>query len=326
MAGQGSSDWRRGGWWRSSGGWWRESGSWGDSAWWDDCRDGTAEPRAGSAHPTHRRGDARGGDAKPGTGGDRPTQHRRRNRGAKAEGRSARGTAEGWLLDVSGGPWTSRLPEDAPPDDPAHPPYRVWVHAGCSAVGSYAWEWMRQAVWQLDCKISTRKARSWTRPPIPWVIAVRGRSAAMALEAALDVLVCEYPDYVSPEDVQPDPLTQALLAEWQATRTARGEQTAAPQAQTAKLESEAASVSGSPPPHCRRRWDELSDSSSGSPPPRCRRRRGELSDSSSEDSGPSAPPGDFDLGPGRDAGAEGRPCGTPRPAAVAVAADAAPRR
>ena len=30
--------------------------------------------------------------------------------------------------------------------------------------------------------------------------------------------------------------------------------------------------------------------------------------------------------PGRDARAEGRPCGTPRPAAVAVAADAAPRR
>ena len=148
---------------------------------------------------------------------------------------------------------------------------------------------MRQAVWQLDCKISMRKARSWTKgPPIPWAITVRGPSAAMALEAALDTLVGEYPDYVSPEDIEPDPLTEKLLAEWQAKYTARREETVTAQAPTGKSEPEGASK-GSP-------GTSSAESVSGSPSPRCRRRwTDKLSDTSSDDSGPSSPPGDLGL-------------------------------
>ena len=144
-------------------------------------------------------------DAWAGAGGGRPT---------------ARGTAEGWRLNTAGGPWTTR---------DTHLPVRVQVFSDFTGIGRQVWEWMRQAAWHLDCSLSIRKVRKWRgEPPIPWDVVVRGPSASTALEAVLDVLVGECPDYVPDEAIEATAGTEEFLAGWKAKRLAQEEGGAEP--------------------------------------------------------------------------------------------------
>ena len=103
-----------------------------------------------------------------------------------------------------------------------HLPVRVQAQWVFNGIGYQVWEWMRQAAWHLDCSLTIRKVRKWTGdPPIPWDIVVRGPSAITALEAVLDVLVGECPDYVPDEAIEATAGIEEFVAGWKAKRRAQ---------------------------------------------------------------------------------------------------------
>ena len=203
---------------------------------------------ASGGRPTQRRGWGWAGADRPtqrrdwaGAGVDRPTQRRERA--------GTRGVAEGWRHSQADGPWTTR---------DTHLPVRVQARCDCNAIGRQVWEWMRQAAWHLDCSLTIRKVRKWTGdPPIPWDIVVRGPAAPTALEAVLDVLVGECPDYVPDEAIEATAGTEEFVAGWKAKRLAQEED-------RAESPSCPPSSPGSPrrPPH--RSWHDETDSESDS--------------------------------------------------------------